>query len=116
MSYFSFKEVHRVRDQIWASDSITSKDALVLMMLASRSNFGRCWPSFSTIARDCRMSERSAQRAVRALIKGGYLEIDKTANKASNTYILVGHADQPEPAVINPSRDKAGDSKWKSAV
>lgn len=54
----------------------TGTDRLVLFCLADRANDdGICWPSIPTIARDARVHEDTARRAVRRLAETGHVEI-----------------------------------------
>jgi len=54
-----------------ASNDVSAKAALVLLVLSNRHNqeTGRCDPSITTIASDAKMSERSVRYALRELEK-----------------------------------------------
>lgn len=68
---------------------------LVLIALANHADAtGWCWPSMATIAREARMSEDTARRAVRALELAGGLEVHLGGGRRSNRYRLV----MPPPA------------------
>ena len=78
----------------WECSQSGGLDLLVLLSLANRYNLEKrgCWPSYNTLARDCKVSESAAKRSVRNLTKLG--EVDNqnrkldTAVNDSNFYSL----------------------------
>lgn len=66
---------------VWASGITPPSTRLVLLCLADLAgdDGGRLWPSMATIAHRCQISERQAQRIMKALIDGGIVEVLKNA-------------------------------------
>ena len=79
---------------VWEFSESTGLNRLVLLTLAHRHNLEKkgCWPSYKTIARDCRVSEATARRSVQALVD--LHEVHRTVRKdeagdsTSNFYSL----------------------------
>jgi hypothetical protein len=78
-------------------------ERLVLLALADCANDeGReCWPSVATLARKCRVDERTVQRVIRRLAEGGHLLIlPSSGGRAANRYsVLMCGYPQPRPSV-----------------
>lgn len=54
----------------------SSNNKLVLLVLANYTNDqGRCWPSIATLTKKTELSERTVQRALAQLQRGGFLEV-----------------------------------------
>ena len=114
-TYCNHIEMHRVRDLILTSDTMNIFERMVLLMLAAHSNNGRCWPSLSTLAKECGTSISSVQRAIKSLVAANHLKIDRDCNdKLSNMYELVGHV--PKAKAESSASRPNGDDKWKSKV
>lgn len=65
---------------------------IVLLMIANRADEdgASAWPSIRWLARRSRLSERTVQRAIRKLEKGGYLGIEWSAGpKGTNRYQVI---------------------------
>ncbi len=82
------------------------KDRLVLLSIADRADkTGVAWPGIPDIARRARISERSAQRAVKTLQKLGELRVERGGGRKSSRYwVLSGDiAVSPLPGQTNRS-------------
>jgi hypothetical protein len=80
----------RIRDA-WAC-ALAPAEKLVLLNLAYHANSDRgdrAWPSLATIATECHVNRRTAQRALDQLEAGGYIEVasDATRHRA-RAYIV----------------------------
>jgi len=69
----------------WEVDGLTSTTKLVLLSLAQHANEdgGQSFPSVSTIAAECRLSERAVQKALHALEAEGYISIMRRLRQSS---------------------------------
>ena len=77
-----------IRAMKWAWHQVIQPGPkLVLMALADLGDdSGACWPSVSTLAKQCSMSTRTVQRALQALIGAGPLSRDlRYRNDGSTT-------------------------------
>ena len=90
----------------WAkswSGGLSGPQLSVLLALADRFNDdkGCAWPSYDTIARDTRLSRRTAIRAIDALAGLGLVGVqhrrDKAGDSTSNCYTLPFYRDDPTP-------------------
>lgn len=62
--------------EVWENSAHKAGALLVLLALADFANDqGVCWPSFATLARKARISERQAKRIVAQLVKSGELAL-----------------------------------------
>ena len=61
---------------VWECSRSEGLDRLVLLSLANRYNLEKrgCWPAFTTIARDCGISESAAKRSVKNLSQIGEVQ------------------------------------------
>lgn len=75
---------------VWKYAPVDQGELLVLLALADFANDeGRCFPSVETLAEKSRMSERSVQRAVRAMEEAGFLSIEPGGGRHSaNQYVI----------------------------
>lgn len=75
-------------------------EKFVLMMLAERANAqGECFPSVPSLAAETGFSDRTIQRAIRQLMRGGALVVDHGGGRhRSSRYVLqIGTAPAPLP-------------------
>lgn len=80
----SLKHFNAIRD----SGLLKGAAYQVALMLAVRTNeYGVCWPSYTTIAKEARVSGRSARDAVKKLERQGLLSVDRKSRK-TNSYRL----------------------------
>jgi DNA-binding transcriptional MocR family regulator len=116
----------RVQSRVWEYSRATGSAFVVLLKIADNCDDDGCnaWPSVTTLARYCRCSESTVQRALRELEALGELEVAQQmggpragSRYATNLYrvLLEGcQIDTPElsPGVSNPSPRgvKNGDS------
>ncbi len=88
-----------VRVSTWAwKQSIRGNALLVLLALADQaSDAGSCWPSQSTLAAKCGISERALQTHLAALEAGGYISRERRYRRdgarTSDLYTLCLPAD-----------------------
>ena len=80
-------------NQIYQSD-IPNRAIAVYLYLRGRANKeGFCWPAVPTIARDLKMSESTIRRALRDLVREGFLKIEERQRESgansSNIYSLI---------------------------
>ncbi|WP_420406925.1 helix-turn-helix domain-containing protein [Hoeflea sp.] len=116
-----------VTSQVWKSAPVKGSDLLVLLALSDFANDdGVCWPSMATIAEKARISERSAQRACRAMADSGLIEIEENSGpKGANRYRIILDAaprDGGEPAgkggakLSPPAEGEGGDKSGARGV
>lgn len=72
---------------------LPSRAIAVYLYLRGRANReGLCWPAMPTMARELKMSESTIRRALRDLVREGFLVIEERQRKSradsSNKYIL----------------------------
>ena len=66
----------KVMTNVWSHSTQKGGCLLLLLALADFSNDeGLCWPSVSTLAHKSRLSRRSVQGHIQALVDAGELEI-----------------------------------------
>jgi hypothetical protein len=73
---------------VWEFSEATGLNRLVLLILAHRHNLEKkgCWPSYRTIATDCRISEATAKRAVQSLVELREVKrIERKDDEGTNT-------------------------------
>ena len=78
--------------RIYQSD-LPSRAIAVHLYLRGRANReGVCWPAIPTMARELKMSESTIRRALRDLVRKGFLVIEERKRESgadsSNQYIL----------------------------
>jgi hypothetical protein len=79
--------VNEILNAAWRATCSTIAAKLVLLRLADMANEkGICWPSVAKIAKDCGLGERTAQRAIKANIADGHIEVTATAR--TSTYAV----------------------------
>lgn len=89
---------------VWEHSSASGNDRLVLLAIADSAEHdgSNAWPSVRTIARKCLLSERTVQRAIRALVASGELIVEEqegggrftASNRRPNRYALTGVAER----------------------
>jgi predicted transcriptional regulator len=74
----------RVMTWLWENSPASGTDLLVMLAIADNADDsgGNAWPSMRTLARKCRISERSVQRAIRSLQAAGLLMIEESAGRS----------------------------------
>lgn len=101
----------------WQQDLLPTPK-LVLMALADAANDqGICWPSISTVATKCRVSDRTVRRVVQTLIARGLMVSNRRFRKdgscSSNRYqLMLGGGDRlsppPDTGVRTPCQARQG--------
>jgi hypothetical protein len=103
-----------VTSQVWKNAPVKGSDLLVLLALSDFANDdGICWPAMATIADKARISERSAQRACRAMAESGLIEIEENSGpKGANRYrIILGGSQGRGGDKLAPPEDCDGGDK-----
>lgn len=101
----------------WVLDHSTAEGRERLVLLSLANHAGRdeweCWPSVATIAREARVSVRTAQRSLRLLEEQGHIEVAERgepdlrvrADRRANLYRIV-RTDEVSPAVTPSQPDE----------
>lgn len=80
-------------NQIYQSDLPNRAIAVYLYLRGRANEEGFCWPAVPTIARDLKMSESTIRRALRDLVREGFLKIEERQRESgansSNIYSLI---------------------------
>ena len=80
-------------NQIYQSDLPNRAIAVYLYLRGRANKEGFCWPAVPTIARDLKMSESTIRRALRDLVREGFLVIEERQRESgadsSNNYRLL---------------------------
>ena len=80
-------------NQIYQSDLPNRAIAVYLYLRGRANKEGFCWPAVPTIARDLKMSESTIRRALRDLVREGFLVIEERQRESgansSNLYNLI---------------------------
>ena len=80
-------------NQIYQSDLPNRAIAVYLYLRGRANKEGFCWPAVPTIARDLKMSESIIRRALRDLVREGFLKIEERQRESgansSNIYSLI---------------------------
>lgn len=91
--------------RIYENCSLTSKEILVAQYFVYKSDKkGSCYPSVTTIAYECGVSERTVQRATGKLRERGYLSIEKrvvNGRQTSNEYRITTDMPEDDPLSDN---------------
>jgi helix-turn-helix protein len=78
----------RIMNHVWDTDCANCTRKLVMLALADNANDeGVCWPSITTIALKCSMSDRAVTKHVRELETDGLLSVERIAGSASKYYL-----------------------------
>ena len=106
---------------VWENSSASGNDRLVLLAIADSAEHdgSNAWPSVRTIAKKCLLSERTVQRAIRALVSSGELIVEEQegggrftpGNRRPNRYALTGVAERhpkAEDAPVGVTRRSTG--------
>ena len=96
------------------ADDLSPNTKLIGWRLALYLNFrtGRCNPSYQTLAREVRITERSAIRAVRALEDAGWLVVERSGGGpySKNKQLQTNDANDRGDSSVIPVRGGRGDS------
>lgn len=80
-------------NQIYQSDLPNRAIAVYLYLRGRANKEGFCWPAVPTIARDLKMSESTIRKALRDLVREGFLKIEERQRESgansSNIYSLI---------------------------
>ena len=90
-------------NQIYQSDLPNRAIAVYLYLRGRANKEGFCWPAVPTIARDLKMSESTIRRALRDLVREGFLIIEERQNQITITKShknLIVHERKLEKLVI----------------
>lgn len=87
---------------------LPSRAIAVYLYLRGRANReGFCWPAMPTMARELKMSESTIRRALRDLVREGFLVINgrqrRSGADSSNKYILKVYSSKWDDSRITPS-------------
>lgn len=103
----------------WVLDNSTATghSRMVLVGLANHADDDGCnaWPSVATLARYCRVSERTIQRALKQLEADGLILVERQSGGSNgiqprwrpNRYIVVKRGDNVTPRIENGVTDQA---------
>lgn len=73
---------------VWATPMQNHTEKLVALAIADNANDnGVCWPSVTTIARKCDLSEQGVLNRIKSLQKTGWLKVEHKPG-CSNTYVI----------------------------
>lgn len=81
----------RVISWVWERSRAEGTDRLVLLAIADSANDdgGNAWPSVATLAGKAKVSERTVQRSIRALVLLGEVSVDQNAGwHGTNVYTV----------------------------
>lgn len=71
---------------VWANGPDNKTELLILLALADNADdYGKCWPSYETIAKKSRVSKRHVMRIISKLCADGYLRKRERMNKDGQT-------------------------------
>ena len=80
-------------NQIYQSDLPNRAIAVYLYLRGRANREGVCWPAISTMAKELKMSESTIRRALRDLVREGFLKIEERQRESgansSNIYSLI---------------------------
>lgn len=109
----------KVMSEIWQSSKLSGTPLLVVLALGDYANDERvCWPSMATIAHKSRISERQAQRLIKALTEQGHIILDMNAGpRGTNLYHIPNVQEmeclepyKPDKAFVWGDTNGAGDT------
>ena len=94
--------------KLYQSDLPNRAIAVYLYLRGRANKEGFCWPAVPTMARELKVSESTIRRALRDLVREGFLVVEKrqrdSGADSSNRYILtrqfpvtVGYSDRDNP-------------------
>ena len=93
-----------ITSKAWKVTGLSVVQKITLVKLADNaSDDGKCWPSISTIARECGYTERSAITAIRELTIKGHLSVHRRAGTSSVYAVHPCTTFTPEP--VSPLKD-----------
>lgn len=101
-----------VQASSWVIEHSKSKGSarLVLLMIANHAHADgtNAFPSVTTLAKECLMSDRQITRIIQALEASGELQIDRSAGRRSHRYsllLMTSNPDKMSPLPV-PNHDK----------
>jgi hypothetical protein len=95
----------RVMTWVWEHSPVGGSDLLMMLAIADCANDdgANAWPSVATLARKCRIDERTVQRVIRRLVTGGHLMVAKQGGgRGTNVYRVVIDELSTPPAICHP--------------
>jgi len=111
---------------VWEHAPVSGNELLILLAIADHASDdgSDAWPSIETLAKKCRLSERTIQRAIKSLAERGQIRVGRQQGGPSylgprqrpNVYTIVMRGDRLSPhadsGVTNDAvrGDKDGDS------
>ncbi len=105
-----------VDNRIFKDEQITVQQLAVYVVLCYHADSinESCYPSYSTIAREAKISRRAVMRAIDALIKAGYIKkqgrkLDGTNSQTSNLYTITSEVVTHSHQVVSDSH-QGGDT------
>jgi hypothetical protein len=106
---------------LWENSPASGTDLLVMLAIADNADDtgGNAWPSMRTLARKCRISERSVQRAIRSLQAAGLLMIEENAGRSGTHRFTVDMTKGRQlvtPDNLSPRQDDGGDTHVTGGV
>lgn len=91
---------------LWEHSTASGTELLVLLAIADAADDqgGNAWPSTATIARKCRISDRTVQRIVARLVDAGQLEVKPNAGRAgTNLFRVLMRRQKPTEPTTAPA-------------
>jgi len=105
--------------EVWKQSKLEGTELLMLLAIADHSNDDReCWPSMTRLARKCRVSERQAQRLVKAIADQGELHIEvRPGRNHTNLFIIPDlTAERVTPVTPLDTEEKVTSSATKGDI
>lgn len=83
---------------VWKQSTASGNALLLLLSLADQANEdGWCWPSVGSLAKRCRISERSVQQNLRLLEIAGELEREPREGRSSRYRVTISRGEESAP-------------------
>lgn len=84
---------------------LPATEKLVMLALADCANDeGECWPSIATLMRKTGVSERTVQRATKAIEEGGHMSRHEVVGRGTRYFLHPRHSDTPVAKSPPPQR------------
>jgi len=80
--------IKEIRFVLKSSELTYAEKLILIYMQACAGDKNICYPSLSSIARDCYLSKVHVIRALKSLVRKGWLEITPCVNRRTNMYRL----------------------------
>jgi hypothetical protein len=93
---------------VWTESDTVNGDLLMMLALADfADDDGTCWPSYATLARKCRVTERTAIRTIDKLVAAGHVQKMETGggHKSNRYRIIMSNTPDADVTPDNLSRD-----------